>query len=138
MNEKYIYISRRHIEKKNTKRDVCITKWMICPYADLTDYDKQNSHNTFYLSNTEGNWKTNIHVAWIFYTEILQAGDVHCAYVPLWFEQVVTSVNIFSWLWMSNFWWYPLTRYIFFLCNSKCVHFFVGHYVIIKWLLVYF
>ena len=66
---KHIYKSPPHWEKKTkTKCDGCITKLTICPYAYLADNDNQDSHNPFYSSNTEGNWKTKIHVSWIFYT----------------------------------------------------------------------
>ena len=65
VNETYIYKSLPHWKQNKYK------VWWLHPYADVTDYDNQDSHYSFYLSNTEGNWKTKIHVSSIFYTESL-------------------------------------------------------------------
>ena len=112
MNETYIYKSPPHWEKKNKYK----AWWLRHQMNDLSICRlnrKWQPRFTQSLSihQTRKETEKQIYMFLEYFTQkILQAGGVHCAYFPLWFEQVVTSVNIFSWLWISDLWWHPFDK----------------------------
>ena len=128
MNETYIYKSLPHWKQNKYK------VWWLHPYADVTDYDNQDSHYSFYLSNTEGNWKTKIHVSSIFYTESLAGRRRVLCILPsvIWAScdtgkyifMIVDNSFLMIPLWQGTSFFYAIQRaFISLLVIMKCIIF---------------